>query len=190
VRRAQSSQPEADEGELLLTDQRPGTEPGSSTRARSPESRRKNGSAFDRARSMWGTRPGRLGVFIVIWGALLGLIVSLAAGAAPGWLLGGFVIFAAVIGALVVRPRTAYLVIPVPAPAYLIAGVIVGLVHDRANDTTHAILAASAVQWIASGFVPMIVATGLAIIITAVRYVNDRRDLFDGRRFGHRARRG
>ena len=39
-------------------------------------------------------------------------------------------------GALAVRPRAAYLLIPVPALAYLAAATVAGLVHDRAASST------------------------------------------------------
>jgi hypothetical protein len=123
----------------------------------------------------WGTRPGRLGVFTVILGAVLGAVITVAAGRDPGLVLGVFLVVATVIAAFVVRPRAAYLVIPVPALAYVAAALVAGLIHDRARDTTHTLLALSAIQWIASGFLAMVTATAVAVVVTAARWLLSRR---------------
>jgi hypothetical protein len=123
----------------------------------------------------WGTRPGRLGVFTVILGALLGAVITVVAGRDPGLLLGVFLVVATVIAAFVVRPRAAYLVIPVPALAYVAAAIVAGLIHDRASDTTHTLLAVNAVQWIASGFFAMIAATAVAMLVATTRWLLARR---------------
>jgi hypothetical protein len=63
-----------------------------------------------------------------------------------------------------------YLIIPVPALAYVVAATIAGMIHDRSADTSLTGLAVHAAQWIASGFVAISVATLLAIAVTAVRW--------------------
>jgi hypothetical protein len=123
----------------------------------------------------WGTRPGRLGVFTVVLGALLGAVITVVAGRDPGLVLGIFLVIATVIAAFVVRPRAAYLVIPVPALAYVVVAIVAGLIHDRARDTTHTLLALSAIQWIASGFFAMVTATAVAVVITVARWLLARR---------------
>lgn len=123
----------------------------------------------------WGSRPGRAGIALVIGGALIGLLGTLLTGSEPGAVLGILLLAGTAAGALAVRPRAAYLIIPVPAPAYLAAAILAGLVHDRASDTSHTAMAISAAQWIASGFLAMTAATLLAIVVAAVRCAADRR---------------
>ena len=122
----------------------------------------------------WGTLPGRLGIGLVIGGAGAGLLVTLLAGREPGLVLGIFLLAGTAAGALAVRPRAAYLIIPVPALAYLAAAIVAGLVHDRAADTSHTALVISAAQWIASGFLAMSAATLLAIVVAVARGVAAR----------------
>jgi hypothetical protein len=111
----------------------------------------------------------------VIGATLLGLVITLLAGAEPGLILGVFLVAGTVVAALAVRPGAVYLIFPVPAPAYLVAAVIAGLVHDRGVDTSRTALALSAAQWIAGGFVPMVVATGLAVLIAGYRWLRQAR---------------
>jgi hypothetical protein len=113
-------------------------------------------------------------VFVVILAALGGCIVTVLSGAEPGVALGVLVTGGTLTGATVVRARSAYLVIPVPAPAYAVAAVTAGLVHDRAADTSRTALAVHAVQWLASGFTAMATATALAAAVAAVRWATSR----------------
>jgi hypothetical protein len=124
---------------------------------------------------LWGTRPGRLGVFVVIGAMLLGLVITLLARTEPGLVLGVFLVAGTVAGALAVRPGAVYLLFPVPAPAYAVAAVIAGLVHDRGVDTNRTALALSAAQWIAGGFIAMALATGLVVLIAGYRWLREAR---------------
>jgi hypothetical protein len=123
-----------------------------------------------RAPRLWGSRPGRLGVFLVIGCAALGSLVTMVARTEPGSALGVLVVAGTAAAALAVRPRAVYVIIPVPALAYVVAASIAGLVHDRAGDTSLTGLAVHVAQWIASGFLAMSVATLLAIAATAMRW--------------------
>ncbi len=124
---------------------------------------------------LWGTRPGRLGVFTVIAGAFAGFLITALAGREPGFILGLLVVLATAVAVFAVRPKAVYLVIPAPALAYVVAAVLAGYLHDRATDTSHTALAISAVQWVASGFVAMIVATALAVVVAIGRWLASRR---------------
>ena len=137
-----------------------------------PEPRAKGAGRLlpGRASPRWGSRPGRLGVFVVIGCAALGTLATVAAGAEPGPALGAAVVAGTAAGALAVRPRSVYVIIPVPALAYVVAATVAGLIHDRAGDTSLTALAVHAAQWIASGFVAMGIATLLAIAATALRW--------------------
>jgi len=120
---------------------------------------------------LWGTRPGRLGVFAVVAAVLLGLVITVLSGSEPGVILGALLIAGTIVGALAVRPGAAYVIFPVPAPAYAVAAMIAGLIHDRAADISSTALALNAGQWIAAGFIPMIVATALAVLIAGYRWL-------------------
>jgi hypothetical protein len=120
---------------------------------------------------LWGTRPGRLGVFAVVAAVLLGLVVTVLSGSDPGVILGVLLVAGTVVGALAVRPAATYLLFPVPAPAYAVAAMIAGLIHDHAADTSLTALALNAGQWIAAGFIPMVVATALAVLIAGYRWL-------------------
>jgi len=122
---------------------------------------------------LWGTRPGRLGILAVLAATLLGLVITVLSGSDPGVILGVFLIAGTVVAALAVRPRAAYLIFPVPAPAYAVAAVIAGLIHDRAADASRTALALNFGQWIAAGFIPMTVATALAVLIAGYRWLRN-----------------
>ena len=83
--------------------------------------------------------------------------------------------------AIAVRPRAVYLIIPVPALAYLAAAILAGLIHDHAADTSHVALAVSAAQWIAGGFFMMAAATVLAMELArlATGYHDNGVDVYD-----------
>jgi hypothetical protein len=142
-----------------------------------PPSRRRSPSG----RGQWGALSGRLGVSIVFGAAAVGLLVTLLTRREPGDLLGAFLVAGTIVAALAVHPRVAYLIIPVPALAYLVTGTIAGLIHDRAADTSHTALAVNGVQWIASGFLTMTAATVLAVAIAAVRWPWRERSRRSGR---------
>jgi hypothetical protein len=122
---------------------------------------------------LWGTRPGRLGVFAVMAAALLGLVVTVLSRSEPGLILGIFLVGGTIAAALAVRPGAGYLIFPVPAPAYAVAAIIAGLIHDHATDTSQTALVLNAGQWIAAGFIPMVVATALAVLIAGYRWLRN-----------------
>lgn len=147
----------------------PRTAPGRDTRDRSARGGRRRRAAPPRTPRLFGTRPGRLGVLIVAVCAAAGAVVTVAAGGEPGIMLGGFVVAGTIAASCAVRPGAVYVIIPVPALAYLVAAAIAGMIHDRAADTSRTALLTSATQWFASGFLPMAAATAAAIAITAAR---------------------
>jgi hypothetical protein len=119
--------------------------------------------------------PWGRGIVLVFAGALVGGVVSVLAGGQPGLLLGILVIAGTAAATLAVEPRAVYKIIPAPALAYLVAASLAGLINDRAIDTSRTALAISAAQWVAGGFYTMSVATGLAVVMTAVRWQLGRR---------------
>jgi hypothetical protein len=127
-----------------------------------------------RAPHWWGSRPGRLGVLLVIAGTLAGLLGTVLAGREPGFALGAGLIVGTVAGAVAVRPRSTFVIIPVPALAYVVAATVAGFIHDHAIDTSRTALAVGLTQWIAGGFLIMIAATLLAMAIAAIRWLGSR----------------
>jgi hypothetical protein len=146
----------------------PGTDPGA--RGQSP------GLQSPAPRS-WGSLPGKVGVGVVVAAAALGAFVTAVTGSEPGTTLGAFVIVGTAVAVLAVRPRSAYLIIPAPALAYVAAAAAAGLIeiHDRATGASLATVAVSALQWFAGGFLAMSAATALAMAVAARRWLRSRR---------------
>jgi hypothetical protein len=105
--------------------------------------------------------------------ALLGLVITVLSGSEPGVILGIFLVTGTIVGVLAVRPGATYFIFPVPAPAYAVAALIAGLIHDHANDSSATALALNAGQWIATGFIPMTAATALAVLIAGYRWLRN-----------------
>ena len=149
---------------------------GTGTGDQHPPGGRGRRRAGPRRARWWGTRPTRLGVFIVLGWAAAGAIATVAAKREPGSLLGVFIVAGTVIAGLAVRARSAHVIIPVPALAYLVAGSIAGLIRDRAADTSRTAIITSLTQWFAGGFLAIGIATVLAVAIAAARRPRSGRD--------------
>ncbi|MHB1432970.1 MAG: hypothetical protein ACYCVZ_12740, partial [Streptosporangiaceae bacterium] len=123
-----------------------------------------------------GSMSARVGAAVIAGGAVLGLLVALVDGGQPAQVLGlvgVFVIIATIAAGVLVRSGATYLLIPIPAPAYAIAAVIIGLLRDQVALSSHTALAVSAAQWAADGFFSMAIATAAAVGMTAVRLAAD-----------------
>jgi hypothetical protein len=123
----------------------------------------------------WGALQGGLGVCIIVASAAIGATVTMVTRSAPGSLLGLFVVAGTVAAALAVRPRTGWMIFPVPVLSYLVAALTSGVVFDRSVDSSNTALAVAAAQWIADGFFAMALATVLAVVIIAARWFLWRR---------------
>jgi hypothetical protein len=120
----------------------------------------------------WGQLPWGRGIVIIAAAAGLGALLTIIMGGDPGLLLGLLVVVGTVAASLAVKPRRAYLIIPAPALAYLAAAILAGLIHDRAADAaSHTLLIINVGRWAASGFLGMIAATALAVVITIPRWL-------------------
>lgn len=113
-------------------------------------------------------------MWIIVFGTVIGLLGTVIAGSEPGAVLGVLLVVTTLIAGLAVRFDAVHLIIPVPAIAYLVAGLIAGLVHDRADISTRSALAVSALQATASGFLAITIATLVAISITTARRLRAR----------------
>jgi hypothetical protein len=122
----------------------------------------------------FGTLPGRTGVWMLVASGFVGLIATVLAHSDPGDLLGLFVIAGTLAAALGVRTDAVHLIVPIPALIYLGAGLIAGLFHDRAVDTSRTALVVHAIQWVAAGFLAIAASTLLAITITVARRLKAR----------------
>jgi hypothetical protein len=119
----------------------------------------------------WGMLPGRYGVLIMTASAALGAFVTILAGTEPGTALSVVLVAGALAGAFAVHPSAAYWLVPVPAIAGFAAALLAGVVHDRAVDTSHTVLALNALGWMAGGFAAMAAATVATLVIVVARYV-------------------
>jgi Domain of unknown function (DUF6542) len=117
--------------------------------------------------------PGLAGAGIVLGAAVLGAIVTVVARKDPGNLLGAFLVVGTIGAAFGVRARSAYLLVPAPALAYVLTAVAAGLVHDHTGGSLSA-LTASGTQWIAGGFLTMAAATVAALVIAVARWYRNR----------------
>ncbi len=111
----------------------------------------------------------------ILLSAVLGLVVTVLAGQEPGLVLAVFLLAATAAAALLVRRESVHVIIPVPALAYLAAAFAAGFWHDPAAGQSGTALAAEALQWVASGFIGMSVATFIAIVATLLRRPKRRR---------------
>ena len=106
----------------------------------------------------------------------IGAVMSLVTGSAPGAVLGVLLMVGSVAAAIGVDVRRGYLLIPVPAPAYVVAATVIGLFHDRGANISRTALAVNATQWFAGGFLWMAAATIAVIAITSARWLARRRE--------------
>lgn len=123
-----------------------------------------------RRSSRWGSLQGGLGVCIMVSSAALGAIATLLSRSEPGFLLGSFVAVGAVAAALAIDPRDGWLIPPVPTIAYLVAALVSGCANDPSTVSSRTDLAFAMVQWMASGFFMMILATVLASALIVARW--------------------
>ena len=132
----------------------------------------------------WGALPARTGILLLIGAVALGAVSTIVAGSQPGFVLGAFLVTGTAAAAFAVRPRVVYRIIPVPALAYVAACLITVPVSGPRAGSSATALALGIVQALASGFLVIIVATGLAVAVTVAR---GRRNSPARRGPGHRA---
>jgi hypothetical protein len=119
----------------------------------------------------WGGLPAGRGIVLVVAADATGTVLTILVGRDPGFVLGFFLLAGTVAASFAVQPRAVYRIIPVPALAYIGGAIIAGLIHDRAADTSRTALAINAAQWSASGFLVMVIATVLVLLVGAMRFV-------------------
>jgi hypothetical protein len=128
-----------------------------------------------RAPRRWSGLSGWYGTLIVFAAAVIGTVATVAMHRNPGHLLGGFIVVGTLVAAVAVRSRVVYLLIPVPAPAYLAGAVAAGLIHRQNAGPSQSGLKISGAEWIAGGFVAMAAATAVAVVVTIIRWLLSRR---------------
>jgi hypothetical protein len=116
-----------------------------------------------------GGVSGVYGIAIVIAAAGVGALLTVLTGDQPGTVLGACLIVGTLAACSVIRPDAAHLIIPVPALAYLVAATVVGITSIPASDMSKTALAINELQWIAHGFLVMVIATAAAIAIAVIR---------------------
>jgi len=121
---------------------------------------------------------GRMGtpaaVLVVAAAALIGALLSLAAGQEPGNLLGFFIIVGSIVAVLGIRRGVIYLVFPMPALTFFVTAILVGKVHDAKLSSSTAGLGAGFLQWVAGIFDPAVLATVLVVLIGGGRWLLGR----------------
>jgi hypothetical protein len=161
---------------------RPSGQPRGIRRAGSGGARRRGTGGRPRGAAqpwslLWrGSLRGGLAICVILGSAAIGAIATVVTKAEPGSALGLFVLVGTVAAALAVEPRAGRVLFPVPALAYVAAALGAGVADDRTADSSKTALAVGATQWIASGFLVMVLATVLAVVLTAVRWYLWRRD--------------
>lgn len=128
----------------------------------------------------WGRLPGWSGSCLIAGTAAVATLVTAATGTPLAVPLGACILAATLAAALAVHPRSAYVLIPVPALAYLAAVAAAGLATGH-GPAAHPALAVTVTQWAASGFPTMAAATAVAIIVTTARWSVARRTPRAGR---------
>jgi uncharacterized protein DUF6542 len=113
--------------------------------------------------------PGWFGPALFTGAAVLGALATAATGRSPGIGLGACLVSATLAAAFAVQPRSAYLLIPVPALAYAVSAAIIWMTREQAVGTSRTGLAVRAASWIGGGFLAMTAATLLAIAIVIAR---------------------
>jgi len=167
------ARPADDPADDLIDDRR---RPGRDDRVRDrrPDRQRAGPDTAPAFSWRWGELSGGRGMLIVVATAVLGAIVTVVTKRDPGSVLGWLIVAGTAIAGFAVRPRSAYLLVPVPALAYVVFGLAAGYIRHR-NDPSSAGLAVNAAQWIANGFLIMAAATVLAVVIALGRWLLDRR---------------
>jgi hypothetical protein len=112
---------------------------------------------------------------IVFFGAaVIGVAATLVTGGEPGSLLGNLIVLGAVIAALGIRRRAAYVLIPLPALTYLVLATATGVIHDNGTVTSTTQLGLDFLQWIGNGFFSLCAATILVLLIFGARLLASR----------------
>lgn len=113
-------------------------------------------------------------MLIFFCAGVVGAIGTVAAHRDPGFLLGFMIIVGSAIAALCIRRKAVYLLIPLPALTYLVLAFVTGYIHDHAMGTSKTALASDAAQWLGGGFIGIVVATVLVLLIFGARLLASR----------------
>ena len=116
------------------------------------------------------------GILIIAAATLLGVIATIVTKKDPGTILGVLIVVGALAAAVGVRYSTAYILIPIPALAWVAGAGIAGYVHDRSLLTGSIGYGSQAAVWMAAGFTWMVIAIIAVIVVAAARYAWVRRN--------------
>jgi hypothetical protein len=116
------------------------------------------------------------GILIIAAATLLGVIATIVTKKDPGTILGALIVVGALAAAIGVRYSTAYILIPIPALAWVAGAGIAGYVHDRSLLTGSIGYGSQAAVWMAAGFTWMVIAIVAVIVVAAGRYAWVRRN--------------
>jgi hypothetical protein len=116
------------------------------------------------------------GILIIAAATILGVIATIVTKKDPGTILGVLIVVGALAAAVGVRYSTAYILIPIPALAWVAGAGIAGYVHDRSLLTGSIGYGSQAAVWMAAGFTWMVIAIIAVIVVAAGRYAWVRRN--------------
>jgi hypothetical protein len=116
------------------------------------------------------------GILVIAAATLLGVIATIVTKKDPGTILGILIVIGAIAAAFGVRYSTAYILIPLPALAWVAGAVVSGYVHDRSLLTGSIGIGSQAAVWMAAGFTWMVIAIIAVIVVAAGRYLWARRN--------------
>jgi hypothetical protein len=124
----------------------------------------------------WGrarlTGPG--GVLVLVGIAAVGALADGLTRGGPGLILGVGLVLGAVLAAMSTSARVMWLIIPMPPLVFSVMAVAAGVVGDQNTTRSLTRLTTAAATWIAKGFVAMVAATLLAVMVIVVRAANRR----------------
>ncbi|MCW2943521.1 MAG: hypothetical protein JWR24_238 [Actinoallomurus sp.] len=118
------------------------------------------------------TGPG--GVLVLVGIAAVSALADGLTEGGPGLILDVGLVLGAVVAAMSTSARAMWLIIPMPPLVFSVMAVAAGVVGDQNTSRSLTRLATAAATWITKGFVAMVAATLLGVMVIVVRAANRR----------------
>ena len=121
-----------------------------------------------------GAWRGWTAALVLVAVALVGLVGTIIIGHDPGFLIGVSLVVGSVVAAIGAQRRAVHQLIPLPALSYLVISTVAGTANDWSNLDDSKEFATSFLTWIGGGFVGLVAATVLVVLITFVRWLGSK----------------